>query len=889
MSYSFVDEATTQEPSAGFQPTSQGPGVGFSFLDEEPPIQNVPTQEKGTLETAADIVSGAAFRMAQGVNESLGAINGAFGMENGIYTEGAAYWDKKAKEAGSTGLPAQIYQGIGAAPAGVAEFIAGPVYAGAKGAAEGYREGGVVGALEKATVETAKRYGLGKIFHGIENTAISGLPKAAAMGGTMGVQTAAEQALSEDGINPQDIAASAITGTLLSVSSGGKPEIIRQQLIKAGAQPEVARDLSGRVQDITSGSGKNRYSFVDENAAKEPTELELAVNYNNAKWETGKRGLMQTPGVSNQVFQERLLGQYRNELETATILAQTPKPAQEVPSDVARKPVTITDPQGNVIDVPLDTRPPESIGSLISETGTGKLTIMQPETPRPGAVEQFTATGSKRGNQDLFEIKLNPSQRRTLEEVRQEISDGQAGQRTGIYNTNEPGSTQVSWGSSFPDYFKNKGYTKNAAITAIDNILSGQGVTANQRIMVEDMHQAKRQQYTNAILGERAKPSEVTAMSLNEGDTLKRNGEQFKVTDVSPDGVTLKDGVVMELNHEQAINYDRGTLKNVEGKQKRVTPENGGNFFDPFSEPDFNSLQNPGQQVESVQPYTKTLFRGTADRDPLHSGGIDEVVVFPKSETGKQPVTARYSMIDEGNNPLVDTGLNVSPGDIIPTVRKIAPSEAGLNVRSADIIGRKPLPDTTTPLDAQAHDAATSPYNSLPEPTPKQIDAGNYKMGHPTLHGLDISIENPAGSTRKGVDETGRQWSTDLNHHYGYLKGTIGKDKDHLDVFIKRGIDQTTAGDKVFVVDQVEPNTRKLDEHKILFGFDSPAAAREGYLSNYDKTGPQRIGAITEVPVEGFKQWLKEGDTRKPFTDFPLTPIFATAISYNIVVYGDIA
>jgi hypothetical protein len=602
MGYSFINEAPSQEPPAG-----------FSFLEEGPPPQAVPAPQKGILETATDIVSGAASRMAQGVNASLGAINGAFGLDNGVYAEGAEYWNKKAEAAGSTGLPAQIYQGIGAAPAGVAEFIAGPVYAGAKGAVEGYREGGTAGALEKATIETAKRYGLGKIFHGIENTTISGLPKAAAMGGTMGVQTAAEQSMTEGGINPQDIAASAITGTLLSVTPGGKSEIVRQQLIKAGAQPEVARDLSGRAQDIVSESGKTpnnpRYSFVDEAAAKEPTELELATAYNSSKWKSGKSGLMQSPGTSNATHQERLLDQYRREAGNADSLPQTAQPIQEATPDTARPPITITDPQGRIVDVPLDTRPPESIGPLVSETGNGRvLTVMPPETPRPGAVEQFTATGSKRGNQDIFDIKLNPSQRRTLEEVRQEISDGQAGQRAGIYNTNEPGSTNVSWGSSFPDYFKNKGYSKNQAIAAINNILSGQGVTANQRIMVEDIHQAKRQQYTNSILSERAKPSEISAMSLNEGDTLKRNGESFKVLDVSPDGVTLKDGVVLELSHEQAINYDRGTLKNGDGKQKRLTEETGATLPDPFA--------------EEVQPYTQTLFRGTAERDPLHDGGM---------------------------------------------------------------------------------------------------------------------------------------------------------------------------------------------------------------------------------------------------------------------------
>lgn len=597
MAFIFEDEQT--------QP--QSVSSRFVFDDTPPTVQQIqPTPKpKGILETATNVFAGAAARMAQGVNDSLGAINKGFGLNATVFDEGAAHWNQVAEEAGSTGLPAQIYQGVGAAPAGVAEFIAGPVYAGAKGAAEGYREGGVPGALEKAAIETVKRVGIGKIFHGIENTAVSGIPKAAAMGGTMGAQTAAETAMTDEGIQPQDVAASAITGTLLSISGSGKQEAIRRNLINEGVQPEIAKDLAGRFQE---GS---RFQIEDQSAATGPTEFELATAYNSSKLKSGKSGLMQTPGVSNALFQERLLDQYRKDQEKFGGPLKTELPVQEAQTErtlpdlpvresaqanrfvfedqavpeTARPPITVTDPQGRTIDVPLDTRPPESIGPLVSETGNGAVfTIMQPDTARSGAVEQFTATTKKLGNQDVFDVRLNPSQRRTLEAVRQEISDGQAGQRVGIYNTNEPGSTNISWASTFPEYFQNKGYTKKQALGAIDNILNGEGVTANQRIMVEDMHQAKRQQDTNIILSDRAKPAEVSAMNLNEGDTLKRNGEQFKVLDVSPDGVTLKDGVVMELNHEQAINYDRGTLKDIDGKQKTLTEkrERGVTSPDPF-------------------------------------------------------------------------------------------------------------------------------------------------------------------------------------------------------------------------------------------------------------------------------------------------------------------
>jgi len=56
------------------------------------------------------------------------------------------------------------------------------------------------------------------------------------------------------------------------------------------------------------------------------------------------------------------------------------------------------------------------------------------------------------------------------------------------------------------------------------------------------------------------------------------------------------------------------------------------------------------------------------------------------------------------------------------------------------------------------------------EPTAAQAEAGNYRKGHIRIHGLDITIENPKGSTRSGVDNNGKAWSTEMKHDYGYIR-----------------------------------------------------------------------------------------------------------------------
>lgn len=144
-------------------------------------------------------------------------------------------------------------------------------------------------------------------------------------------------------------------------------------------------------------------------------------------------------------------------------------------------------------------------------------------------------------------------------------------------------------------------------------------------------------------------------------------------------------------------------------------------------------------------------------------------------------------------------------------------------------------------------------------PTEAQKEAGNYKKGHIKIHGLDITIENPKGSNRAGVDEDGNAWSQTMNHHYGYFKRSEGKDGDQVDVFI--GDNPTST--KVFAIDQINPKTGEFDEHKILLGFNSAEEAREAYLSNYED-GWQGIGDMAETTIDEFKNWLKNDDTTQP-------------------------
>ena len=142
-------------------------------------------------------------------------------------------------------------------------------------------------------------------------------------------------------------------------------------------------------------------------------------------------------------------------------------------------------------------------------------------------------------------------------------------------------------------------------------------------------------------------------------------------------------------------------------------------------------------------------------------------------------------------------------------------------------------------------------------PTENQKISGNYKKGKVTIDGLKITIENPKGSFRSGVDENGEKWSVKMKCTYGYFNGTLGVDGDQVDVFLGDDFDKMS----IYVIDQINSD-KTFDEHKVMFGFSDIEKAKKAYLSCYS-SGWEGLGNITEVSLSNFKKWLKDGSLNK--------------------------
>jgi hypothetical protein len=121
--------------------------------------------------------------------------------------------------------------------------------------------------------------------------------------------------------------------------------------------------------------------------------------------------------------------------------------------------------------------------------------------------------------------------------------------------------------------------------------------------------------------------------------------------------------------------------------------------------------------------------------------------------------------------------------------------------------------------------------------------------GRMKWHGLDISIENAAGTTRSGVDADGKPWSVTMTWPYGYIRLTLGVDGDHVDCFV--GPD--ASAEFVYVIHQHVDE--KFDEDKCMLNWPDAESAKAAFLENY--SDPKFFHSMTVLPVDEFIEKVK--------------------------------
>ena len=323
--------------------------------------------------------------------------------------------------------------------------------------------------------------------------------------------------------------------------------------------------------------------------------------------------------------------------------------------------------------------------------------------------------------------------------------------------------------------------------------------------------------------------------------------------DLFGDGIKEKKDIIKEVKElinngtkqEQREAIDRAVDARKESVQQDGTSERS----DKGSEP------NRGQKIESNETNDNRLHVASASERTLPTEGLgtEKVPKGKKKDTSRKnkddnpsPSALRRTATEKGQERLAD-----KKEDLFSKAERIAKEDA--EQRKSKRNDKK-----------IAKEIAEAEAETDTNPTEAQKKSGNYRKGHVRIDGMEINIEQPKGSVRRGTDDKGNKWESKMHNTYGYIRGTQSVDGDHIDVFLS---DAPLHG-MVYVVDQVNPETGEFDEHKVMYGFESEYAARKAYLSNYEK-GWKGLGAITEVSREDFKEWVQSSKRKtKPFAEY---------------------
>lgn len=297
--------------------------------------------------------------------------------------------------------------------------------------------------------------------------------------------------------------------------------------------------------------------------------------------------------------------------------------------------------------------------------------------------------------------------------------------------------------------------------------------------------------------------------------------------------------------------------------KKNIFEKNGkAHAFTPQSSRDIleRALYNP-DIVGQSQPNTKKnhwIVIKLDDKSPI-------VVLEVNSNKDNVEIVGWYTL-DNRNLDRIKRQAKREGGELLILASKEA--AASLSTLPSDLSSTDKDSDLSRNNSGLSEKIADAEANTDINPTEAQKEAGNYKKGHVRVGTFDISIEQPKGSVRSGVDANGKKWETTMQNTYGYIRGTEGVDGDHIDVFLSDDIDGWN-GRKAFVVDQYNEDG-SFDEHKVMLGFNEAADAETAYFANYDKDWAKKHKTVvTPVNLEDFEKWIGSSHRKtKAFAEY---------------------
>ena len=146
------------------------------------------------------------------------------------------------------------------------------------------------------------------------------------------------------------------------------------------------------------------------------------------------------------------------------------------------------------------------------------------------------------------------------------------------------------------------------------------------------------------------------------------------------------------------------------------------------------------------------------------------------------------------------------------------------------------------------------------------------------FNGLVIVLEYLAGEYRTKTKNTGITITNKMPSAYGRILGTNDIHGEEIDVYLCSTPDDSAD---VYVIDQVNPQTKIYDEHKVMLGFTSSEDAARIYMAAFnDGSGESRLGAITSFDPKAFSDWLAyDGSSLQPASKYGMDGVSTLSVS----------
>ena len=354
---------------------------------------------------------------------------------------------------------------------------------------------------------------------------------------------------------------------------------------------------------------------------------------------------------------------------------------------------------------------------------------------------------------------------------------------------------------------------------------------------------------------------------------LERHGKELGISSTD-EAVSFVLDVMNNFDHVR-LGYDGALIFSIENGRKRtgkraitilINSDNG----------KFYGLKTSGyESIGGLNKRPMLWERGAKDVSSSTDAASASV------STGKSPLSGEQSgsASHQGKGLLKDEQSSLHPTTQIeesvplndsnkPTSTDNQPALLGINSSELGASSESKDSDISLKSNELGEKIAAAEAEVDVNPTDKQKEAGNYKKGHVQVGVFDITIEQPKGSVRSGVDANGNKWETTMQNTYGYIRGTEGVDGDHIDVFLSDDIDGWN-GRRVFVVDQYNEDG-SFDEHKVMLGFNETDDAEAAYFANYDSDwANNHKTVVTAVNLEDFEKWIDSSHRKtKAFAEY---------------------